>query len=223
MATPFTAFYPYVLPMLPGCPTPVLDQGIRASAIEFCRNTNIIQTMLTPVDVVAGTTDYTVTMPVAGTNLAQVLKVWYDGNVLTPANTDMIDNVAAWRGNFADVTVDSDAPQWYFQKVPTVPIITLYPVPAVNLTGGLTIRAASKPNHTATTLDDILFEDWVEAIAAGAIVRIGAMPDKAYTLNADALQYWERVYDGYTHTAFQQNTTGNLRGDMRVRFRRFGT
>lgn len=174
MPTPLSAFFPYALPYVIGAPEPLLERVVRDACIDFCERTLIIQES-TVANVVAGRSEYEVDLPTMS-KLTKVIRVFYDGELLTPSPIEMVTVGDAFTG-----AGDASQPKTYFQKTPTSPDITLFPTPDEDLLGGLVIRAAYAPTRTATSVDTALFEDWCGAIGKGAAAMIMDLPGQPYS------------------------------------------
>ena len=81
------------------------------------------------------------------------------------------------------------------------------------------MRVELKPTRDSTSVEDVIFEDWVEAIAAGALVRLQMSPAKPYTLpNAAAIN--QQIYMAKTNEARQRAIRGHVRGNQQIKLRR---
>lgn len=220
--TPLSAFLPYVLPHAYGCPDPVAEQAIRDACIEFCGRSNLIQA----VDVqstLAGVADYAVSTP-AQQNLSQVLAVTVGANQLRPVSISDVNHGAAMRAGVenVDAVVESarGTPGAYYQTTPTDTLIYLWPVPAVAEVNALAIRAAYVPTRAATDVEDVLFEDWANEIASGALARLLSMPAQVFT-NPKFADAHEKRFGDAVASATSLGRRGQVPGATRVRANRF--
>ena len=211
------AFLSRLLPLVPGCAHPVALQALVDSAIEFCEKSQVIQLTTAAVNAVAGTFNYTIVLP-ADTNVSQVLRVWYgNAEMGLPAQHD-VNSPLAYNPVAGDATREVGTPRMAFIVDPTT--ITLYPTPRVDLTSAVTVRVATKPSRSATTLADLLLEDWVEGVVAGAAYRLAASPSEAYSSDSNAMKY-ASMYRYHLGCARIEANKGRVRGDMTVTQRPF--
>ena len=211
-------WFPYVLPSVPGCSDLLAIQAIRSAAIKFCTKSDLIQRVIT-ADCTSGVEDYVITPPTDMT-LQRVLSVSWSGNVLIPASPDLIVQDVVLRGIAVGTgTPATGNPTWFFQKTPTDPGFSLYPIPNATLTLGLTVKVSFTPSNAATTLDDNLYVNWVEDIANGAIALLMLMPGQQFT-NAMAPAYAKSFGTSITRAKRQKNS-GTLTNQPRVLARRF--
>lgn len=178
MATALTEFLPYVLPNVPACPDTLAVQAIRSACIEFCRTSLLVQEVTTDT-LVKNVPDYTIEVP-ADHVLVKVMGVWCGDKWLTPTSVENLRSGLALRGATAKEAATKNPPQTYFQKTPTSEEISVYPVPAETYTDGLAIRSAFAPARNADQVHDVLYDNWAEEIALGALSRLHAIPEQSF-------------------------------------------
>jgi hypothetical protein len=180
-------FLPYVLPYAAGCPKPTAKQAIVDAAIEFCEKTLVIQETLDALDTIEDQTEYELRV---GRHLAvcMVMRAWFKGQELQPIAQVDLRNVQAYRDDVPDVDVTTGPPSQYFHT--RTNHIGLYPIPDSDNAeaDALTVRVATRPTRDATQLADELYENWVEAIASGALYRLHLTPDQTYSSGDRAAQ-----------------------------------
>jgi len=168
-----------VLPSLAADPSdPVTEHAIKRTVIEFCASTWIWKHLPDPIDVVAGEAVYDLE-PLPATDVATVMSVSLDGYMLFAKTTDWLDaNEPGWRS----VT---GAPR-YFTQVDTEQVI-LAQVPASSSAGGLTATLALQPSQNSTGFPKWIANQYLYALADGAIARLMLIPGKPWTdLNTGA-------------------------------------
>lgn len=211
-------FIPFVTYRVMGCPDPTALQAIRSTCIDFCRRTGIVERVLAGVDIVAAQEDYTVIVP-TDMSLHRIVGVSWQGTWLTVVPPGDVRSAPALRGVTIGTSVPSSGtPQFYFQKTNEVAAISLYPIPDTALTGGLTIKASFKPLQTATTIDDQLFDEWCDGIAAGAVARLQAVPGLSFSSNSPAAR---TEYEMAVSAAKRQVLAGKNLNGLRVQPRSF--
>lgn len=178
MATALTEFLPYVLPNVPACPDTLAVQALRSACIEFCRASLLVQEVTTDT-LVKNIPDYAIEIPTDHV-LVKVMGVWCGDKWLTPTSVENLRSGLALRGSTGSETVTTNPPQTYFQKTPTSEEISVYPVPSDTYAEGLAIRSAFAPSRSATQVADVLYENWAEEIAWGALARLHAVPEQSF-------------------------------------------
>lgn len=210
-------FMSRLMPWVSGCPDPLARQALVDSAIEFCEETGVTLSISDPQDVYAGTGTYTLYVP-TGQGVVVTKKVWFGTAQLVPATTTEVDSVLAYVASTAGATPNTGTPSSFFEISPGV--IGLYPIPDTDTPQSLTAQFASKPSRSATSVEDILFEDWVEAVIAGARKRLHSMPAQFYSDDGKAAEQ-ERVFRYYVNRAKGVATRGRVQGSMTVKHREF--
>lgn len=219
MTKALSLFVPYVLPALPGCSPLLARRAILHACIDFCKQTDAVQKVLTSQDVVATQQDYAVTPP-AVSILVRVLGVSWRGVWLDPvAPADVMSGTALTGADIGtDALVERGSPRAFFQKTPEVSTISLHPVPDTALVAGLTIKASFAPTVAATVVDDLLYDNWIDTIAAGAIARLRATPHQPFSGDPST---HAKVYAAGVSAAKHQVFQGKAVSAARVRPRRF--
>jgi hypothetical protein len=218
MATSLTSFLPYVLPHVVGCTNMLAEQAVLSSCIEFCGQSLLIQELAVQT-VTAGVQDYTIDIP-AYSVIARVLGVIHEDTWLTPNSIENVRSGVAMRGDVGSSYATDATPIVYFQKTPTSDDISLYPIPVTTIVNGLAIRTAFTPSRSATTVDDTLYNNWLEPIAAGAIARLMLLPGQPFSAPALAGSY--RVqFDAATRHASTVARAGQVAASSRVQLTHF--
>ena len=162
-----------VLPHLAADPSdPVTEYAIKRAAIEFCAGSWIWKHLPDPLDIAAGESAIDLEMP-SGTDITAVMDAAYDGVPLTPMSV-------AW--------LDKEIPRWRTPR-PTsksyTPVdteqIVIAPVPDSNIVGALTLTLALQPSQTATGLPKWIANQYLYALADGAMAKLMLMPGKPWT------------------------------------------
>jgi hypothetical protein len=173
MATALSAFLPYVLPHAPGIPKIAARQEVLRAAIRFCNETRVWRAVMPAVTIVGGTASYAIPVPTGG-QVVTIESAKFNGDRIDPVSLDALE------AGYPDWQTETSAEvQRYVQLDPDN--LILHPVPLSSLTGGLVITASFKPTRTATTLPDLLFNEYADAIAAGALGLILAAQGKPWS------------------------------------------
>lgn len=162
-----------VLPYLAADPSnPVTVNAIKRSVIDFCSGSWIWQYLPDPLDVVAGEAFYTLEAP-PGTDISVVMDVSHNNVPLTNKTTSWLDHeIPGWR-------TERKNPK-YFTQVDTEQIV-LAAVPDLNITSGLSMTFALQPSQSASSFPKWIFNQYVYALADGAISKLMLMPGKPWT------------------------------------------
>jgi len=183
--TAFTALFDDVLPHVPGCSQPIASDAIRKAAIEFCERSWAWIFNSPDIDVVNGQMAYPFTPP-GNAVVSKVLQVWYDDEPLTPKTPDELNTLYP---NWRTVT---GTPIHYTQDDSRN--LLLVPTPDADLTDGLKMRVALKPTIAAADIETVIYEEYREAIACGALAQLMMSPKKPYSdpgLAVVKLEYFE--------------------------------
>jgi hypothetical protein len=207
---PLSVFYSRILPYLPGCSEPLVNQVLVSSAIDFAESSLVLRQNLDSFKTVAGVTQYDLDPPTANHDIDRVMSVAIDGRELSPGlyeatRNDMPTAQAKPRGFFTD-------------RTDNVLTLKLSPPPDSKYT--VVVAVNLRPSMNATQLDDDLFNMWSDAVASGAIARAMQIPDQPFTNFARAQQLMDSVARQINSARIDGNY-GSIRGSMRVRYRPF--
>lgn len=152
------ALLPYVMPYCRGVPDQIALHHIRLSTIEFCRRTGILHDVQ-KYYLQAYVNNYQlVTDP--NYDIARVIRVTVDKRWnYAPLNSQPPQSIGAFM---------------YYMISPT--IMQLRRPPAIDDPQGLEVETAVTPKQDSCVLDNYLYQQWAEGIAAGAIDRILSIP-----------------------------------------------
>lgn len=197
-------FLPMVRGLLPGCPQIVMENAVRDACIEFCKRTELL-TQTTEIDVIAGEREADL-YPDADTHWV-VLEVRRSMTVLEPLS----------RKAFFDqsLSLNVGVPRAYYLEGDLK--LLLGPIPDADET--LTAWVATRPKDTATSVNDVLWTDYREPIAAGARAWVrrhyGEWSQPA--LEADDRGMFERAI----HFEQLRRARGGTNASLRVRAHSF--
>lgn len=173
-------FLPHVLPSVLGASEPLVKQALVRAAREFCTRTNLIQDVFT-VNEAAGVGEYDVDIP-SQQQLLRLTAVMVDEREITLVPTVHVTRPTALRGEAVSGTEPmTGTPTAAFFKTATGSTFWVYPLPAEAGTESLTVRACYAPRLTATTVDDALYDDWLDTIVAGALMRLHAVKNQPFS------------------------------------------
>jgi len=196
------AFYPHVLPEVPGCPDPLLNSRLIASAAEFCRETLSWNEVQDPIVLADGVSDYELETP-TGAYVESVLSVTIGSRKLIPAAEGFVG------------TSTSVEPVYY--NTSDYGVLRVYPTPKSPVSSML-VKVAYTPSIDATDVPDFM-KRFVDTISAGAKSQLMMM---AAWLNPQMAGYYRSQFmDGITRARIQ-DAHGRVVGPLRVKPRAFG-
>lgn len=196
-----SALYPDILPYVPGCPDPMLDQEIRRAAREFCHRARPWLTWLSDITTSAGVRSYAIPLP-ADSEVFRIQKATLD---------DQEIDVLVYAEQVADPeTVAGQYPGLVSRDRQNV---TLLRDPAAGQK--IKLQAVLAPSPTATTLDDTLVAQFSAAIVEGAKYRLMRVPGPLHKPQSaeEARLLFEIAIGAASHAAHrsQTNTTPRAR------------
>jgi hypothetical protein len=172
MATLITAWRNHVLSQAAGVLAAYADQKVLDALVDFCTRSLIWLDDHTPLDSVANQGAYAYA-PAANTAIVKPALVWFNGNPLTPKNKDELAQL------YKKWPSEVGTPLYCLGQTPDK--ITLVPAPVDVIVGGLTMKVHLKPSRAAVNVPDWIYEDYQEAIAAGALARLKSQSNRPYS------------------------------------------
>lgn len=193
----WSAFYPWVLPHVRGCPDPLVDRALCDAAREFCARSRAWQVKADPVASDGSTRTLEFVFP-TGAELVRVERATVAGEDWAILNADgqpADADEASPEESLADTVVVIDKTQYQ-----------LWPVPGSG--DEIVILMALQPTVAAEGVGNVIYEQWGEGMAQGALMRLKAMP-KADWSDADGAALASGAFERAVHRAanwkFRQN------------------
>jgi hypothetical protein len=216
--TPLNAFMSRIIPHVSGCPDVLAHEALVDTAIEFCEKTLIIQRTLPPISTIPDTINYTLTPPTEQL-VHMVLSAWFKGALMEPVASQEVLNIQGFTTTVTgyEHLFRGDPTQYYWTAPST---LCVFPIPDETDADSILVRAATKPARSATQLEDALFNDWAEALAAGTLARLHATKDQAWSSADRALQR-SREFRQFVQRARIEGATGRARTTLHVKLRSF--
>jgi hypothetical protein len=215
--TNYEAFFPYVLTEVPGAPEPVVLLAIRSACIEFCEKSLVLTRDHDPITMIPKICDYDLEPP-TGYLVVKVQKAWVENNPIDPMAPDVVREASVYNRLFSSYNTGSGStPQAYLQKEERS--ISVWPLPDRRYPSGLTLRVALKPTRASTAIDDVIFEDYAEVIASGALHRLMSSAGKAYT-SPELSAVHKGKFDQGVNVARSRALHGNTRSNLSVKLRK---
>jgi len=211
----YDEFLPYVLLDCPGVSDDAAIGALASAAIEFCEKSLILQRDADPMNIKAGVTDYDLDSPLSGHLVHKVMKAWCGMTRLTPVAPDDMDDPSHYNPA-ASPTPQDGQPTHFTQKDERT--ISLWKTPGADAAKALTMRVALKPSRAATSVDDVLFEDWVDVISAGAKASLMIIPNKPFS-SPQMAAFNQGAFVAGINKAMIKANKGHTRANLSVRMR----
>ena len=209
MTTTFISMLDDVMPDLNGCSTDMAINALRNTCIELYQKSWIKTATLTPIAVVAGTSSYAITPP-TNTRVVGIKEVYFNGTALAPiAGTEATNASHDWTADSGEVA------GYMFLDGGT---LRLYRIPTI--AGVLSATVITVPTKTATEIDTFIYDQYSEAIAAGAKARIMSIPHKPYSDAGTALTYrmqFAAAVKDARWRAYKAGTSSEIQVQLRTR------
>lgn len=211
------AFYSRLLPFLPGCPEPLIDQAIMDAAAEMAMATQADYSIERPIALVDGKRSYYI-FGSSGVEVDLVREVYCGARELQHKTTTQLgDALPNWQ------TAESSEPT-YYNTIGEPGTISVYPLPR-NVQAGATIVAVVswRPGMLATAIPDTLGKQYYMEIVDGAKSKLMLMPgDRKWANEKLGLLAGKKFEDGKNDAMLRALHQGAA-GSLSVRARRFGS
>lgn len=167
-------FLPDVLPHVDGAPKTQVRRAVLLACRELCRESGIWRETLDPISTFAGIPEYDVITPTSAARPLFVTGGRHGVVPLAPATEEkLVSMLGPGWGNLTD-----DFASHFIHTAPA--IIRLVPYPATSQPLSLVLRVAMEPTLDAAKVGDILFDEYAEVVAAGALARLMNVRDTAW-------------------------------------------
>ena len=199
-------FHSRVMPHLPGCSVPLVNQFIVDAAIQFCEATGAIRQTMDAITLVPDMGVYDFDAP-SQQQVVRITRAFLDGREirLVPLNE-------------APTPQDRTGEPVFLHTISTDSYPEFVLTPAPDKAYSLVLEVASRPTRTATALADDLLTLWLEAITAGAIGAGQRIPAQPFTDPAGAGQRYAE-FRSHISRARINASMGRVQGTQRVRGR----
>lgn len=214
--TSYEDFLSRVLIEVPGCAEISALLAIKDTCIEFCEKSLILVRDHDPITVAKGEVDYDLEAP-TDMVVVKVMKAWMESKPIDPLYPDVVTDASVYNRLFSSFQAAPSLPQRYLQKSERT--ITVWPLPDKAYPNGLTLRVALKPTRSSTSVDDVIYEDYADVIAAGALSRLLRSNSKPYT-DLRLAEDRRREFMAGVNVARQRSGHGHTRSNLSVRLRR---
>lgn len=215
--TPYESFFPYVLHEVPGAPDPVVVMAIRNACIEFCERSLILTRDHDPITLTPRVVDYDLEPPIKDTLIIKIQKVFVERNAINPLSPDHVATADIYNRRYEAYEANPSTPNYYLQKDERT--ITVWPMPDKVYRNALTMRVAMKPTRDSESVEDVIYEDYAEVIAAGALSRLMASSGKPYN-NIQMAAVHKMAFERGVNLAKLRMNAGHTRANLTVKMRR---
>jgi len=180
---PYTQWLPYVQVNVPDCPKALIVEAIRQKVIEFCQRSLFLRQELDGFYTVADDNEYDLSPPVDN-NIAQLLMLKVNKRELEPKTQDDLEEIyQEWRDQ-------SGEPSYFFLKNTNTAILVPKPIGVYPVR----ILVALKPTQAAQGVDEIIFEEYKDAIKHGALAYLMLMAEKTWS-NPNMSAFYQSQFD----------------------------
>ena len=171
MATvPYTQWQPFIQVYVPDCPMALIVEAVRQACIEFCQNSRYWRKELDAFYTVATDSEYELITPTDST-IADVLLIKVNKEVLEPKTQDDLEVIYnEWRDQ-------SGEPKYFFLKNTNTSILVPKPIGVYPVR----VLVALKPTQSAQGVDEIIYEEYKDAIKHGALAYLMLMAEKTWS------------------------------------------
>ena len=180
---PYTQWLPYIQVNVPDCPKALIIEATRQKVIEFCQKSLFLRQELDGFYTVADDNEYDLTSPV-DTTIAQLLMLKVNKRELEPKTQDDLEEIyQEWRDQ-------SGEPSYFFLKNTNTAILVPKPIGVYPVR----ILVALKPTQAAQGVDEIIFEEYKDAIKHGALAYLMLMAEKSWS-NPNMSAFYQSQFD----------------------------
>lgn len=171
------ALMPYILPYALGVPDTLISHHARLATIELCKFSGILHDK-NVIDLQKGVRDYFLTTicdyQIVRVYLVSMLGRW---NVTPTIRPPLRSTSAPFSGGY-NGTVWSCGPYGFYME--NVDVINLTNDVQQDYPKGLTVEFIVMPKQDGCTLDNYLYENYAEGIAAGALSKLLLMKNTSW-------------------------------------------
>ena len=213
MAKTWAKWRDEVMPDVPGCTASTADNAIKNAAIEFCDRSFVYLVDHDPIDAVEDIGEYT-WAPGADLKVVRAELVWYDKKPLIPKTRDEIAAMNPYWPDWEGI------PLYFIQE--KLEKLIVVPRPTAALEDAIRAKVSVKPSRSATSIDDAIWEKYLEEIASGAKAKLFAMKRKPWS-DGTLATFHKQAFDDAIAKARLAAFHGHVRSrnNQNRNFRRF--
>lgn len=225
MANNLTDWYSNILKHIPAIPVTDINDAVRHACRKFCKETWLWKYTLGLIDVVADTSEYTLTIPEA--LYAELIAIPEDGvrykedgadedsfcKLICTSEADLDNTYPGWRYD-----TGPQPSRFYVDNIDKH--LHLYPEPEDASTEGLEVSVILMPARTAISVPDFLYDDYELIIESGALEDLFNRKQRSYYDPQEAIRHGGIFKSGY-NDAKMKRFTGATNKQMTVKMRFF--
>jgi len=213
-AVSYEVFLPEVMPYVHDVPEVVAVQAIRNACIQFCEETHYLQENLDPITGQENVGDYDLDANDSNYKVVEIMQAYYGDQLLIPKAQEELNQIYR-TSNWENLKGN---PYYYFR--PRASVVRLVTKPIITEANKLKVKAAIAPKRSSTTIDEEIFERFLEYIAHGARARLYNTPNQPYYDPKTAMEYTKRFNDEMAEVRTRVYK-GLTRAAARIEFQRF--
>lgn len=179
----YSQFQPFIQVDVPTCPKALIIEAIRQTVINFCQVTGFWRKELDGFYTVATDGEYELITPVDSA-IADILTIKVNETTIEAKTQDDLEN------DFSNWRTLTGSPKYYF--LPDKKTLILVPIPDANYP--VRVTASLKPTQAAHGCDEIIFEEYKQAIVDGALAWLMDKPSKDWS-NPNLAMFYKQKYD----------------------------
>lgn len=185
---PFSSLHALIMPEVPNCPIPLINQSIFICLQKFCRETHAWNEELEPLSIRADVAVYPIDIPYDYARLWSIMTVKRNERELRPCvDYKMQDND-----------------------------LSLITTPAQSEARSLVIRAAFDPAIGTELISESLYNDWAIEIADAVKSRLMLMPEKTWSNPTLGAVYRSDAINGMANAKIKVMNENSLNRKNRV-------
>ena len=222
VAKKIESLVPKVKREAPSCPSFIAVEELRNTIIDFCVNTDIYLSELTLFQTVTGINEYEAAdldIP-TGTELNHIIDFYCErgesNDQLSEKSLARLEPKSLIGTPSLIDAYDKGKPKYYAQR--NQEIILFAPTPEKNYS--LYALYSLKPTATATTIPNIIVNEYQETIIHGALYRLQMMKDSPWS-DVQAADLNKRMYDKGEAQAVRKSKYGLVGAPLTVRYQEF--
>lgn len=203
-----------LMPSVPGCPTPIVEQYVRDAAIEACERTLAWRYEQPRIRLTQGVHDYEYEPP-TDAEVHAVLTATCNGVKMKPVNLEQMHDIyPKWPYDGPDAEAD---PRYVTQLDPDnfavapLPDATAYDIRMI---------VALKPLRTATGMDKTALDDLENVVMHGALQHLLVLPDRTWS-DRELATYHAKQFAFKLAERRARSNIGAARSSMRVQMQPF--
>lgn len=207
---------------VPSCPQSIIVDELRNTIIDFCINTDIYLADLTLFQTVQSINEYEAAdldIPV-GTELNHIIDIFFEfgdsSNQISEKSFSRLKPKALIGKPSLFDEYGKGRPRFYSQKDQET--ILVAPTPDKNY--ALYALYSLKPTSTATTIPNIIVNEYQETIVHGAIYRLQMMKDSPWT-DYNAATINKGMYDKGEAQAVRKSKYGRVGAPLTIKYQEF--